>query len=166
MFTDEDSKTRTQKRQLYLAIQRSLVNLARAILVKVPDWSKLETEGEAAGINNHLQGVLLQKGRKKCRSWRALWCQGRKLFKIGYVTACLMIGMTQERGKTIQQRKEPTCRNNVLEQGEGMSAQGGQSLSREHGPLIKCSGWTTKWILKQIHVGREIWYWECRGILF
>ena len=48
-----------------MAIQKSLMNLARAILVKVPDWSKLETEGEAAGINNCLQGVLLQKRKKK-----------------------------------------------------------------------------------------------------
>lgn len=41
------------------------MNVTRALLVKLHNWSKLETKGKAAGINNCLQGVLLHTQRKK-----------------------------------------------------------------------------------------------------
>lgn len=138
------------------------MNLARAILVKVPDWSKLETEGEAAGINNRLQGVLLQKGKKKCKSWRGLWCQRRKLFKIGYVTACLMIG---------KRENNPTEKGaNLQEQCPG-AGRGDECTRRTE---LVSGAWTihqVQWMDHKVvpganSCGQGDWYWECMGILF
>lgn len=93
MLTDKDCKTWTQKSQLHLATQRLLVNLARAISVKVPDWSQLETEGEAEGTNTIYEEFCYKKEERNVKDEEEYGIKEGNYFKIRYVTACMMTGM-------------------------------------------------------------------------
>lgn len=93
MLTDKDCKTWTRKSQLHLATKRSLVNLARAISVKVPHWSKLETEGEAEGINTIYEEFCYKKEERNVKDEEEYGIKEGNYFKIRYVTACMMTGM-------------------------------------------------------------------------